>query len=180
MILGYETAKSAYGSAYRLGKAVADGKIYRIEEGVYSDLPNPSELAIVSYKYPKAVVTMLSAFFYHNLTDEIPDLIDLATDNSASVLLDPRIRQHYAPAGFLETGVVVMEQNGVKFRIYDLERTLIELLRNKANIPYDLYKEVIASYRNRTYSLDYQKFDEYLEGFPKARLIKRRLEEEVL
>ena len=180
MILRYEDAKRQFGSAYRLEKAVAEGTIYRIEEGIYSDSPHPSELAIISFKYPRGVVTMLSAFFYHNLTDVIPDIIDLATDNSSSALLDARIKQYYAPAGFLETGVIRMQSYDAEFRVYDLERTLIELLRNKEKIPYDIYKEVVANYRQKTYSLDYQKIDDYLEGFPKANLIKRRLIEEVL
>ena len=73
-----------------------------------------------------------------------------------------------------------MQSYDAEFRVYDLERTLIELLRNKEKIPYDIYKEVVANYRQKTYSLDYQKIDDYLEGFPKANLIRRRLMEEVL
>ena len=180
MLLDYETAKKTYGSHFLLQKALREGKIYKIEEGVYSTSASPSDLSIVAFKYPDYVVTMLSAFFYHGLTDEIPLRIDLATSNSANKLRDRRIIQHYAPDGFLKTGMTTMKRGETEFPIYDLERTLIELLRSKDKLPYDLYKEVLRNYRERLPQLDFQKIDDYLVGFPKANLIKKRIEQEVI
>ena len=39
--------------------------------------------------------------------------------------------------------------------IYDKERMLIELVRNKKNIPYDMYKEIVNNYRKIIESLNF-------------------------
>ena len=71
-------------------------------------------------------------------------------------------------------------RRGYPIRIYSKERMLIELLRSKGSLPYDLYKEILTSYRRIIDELDLRLIEEYLEGFPKARLIQKRLDEEVL
>ena len=40
-----------------------------------------------------------------------------------------------------------MEVDGATIPIYDKERMIIELLRNKNKMPKDLYKEVMGDYR---------------------------------
>ena len=42
----------------------------------------------------------------------------------------------------------------IKINIYDKERMLIDLARNKNKIGYDLYKEIISNYRKLANSLD--------------------------
>ena len=39
---------------------------------VYSDTGKENELQIVQWRHPRAVLTFESAYFYYDLTDEIP------------------------------------------------------------------------------------------------------------
>ena len=73
MVFSYEDCIQKYGSDYQIKKAVSCKKLYKIEKGVYSDKQYPSELSVITLKYPKAVFTMESAFYYHDLTDVIPE-----------------------------------------------------------------------------------------------------------
>ena len=57
------------------------------------------------YKYPNAVVTMKSAFFFHGLTDVIPDECDLATTRDAAKIKNERIKQYFVPDNFFEEGI---------------------------------------------------------------------------
>lgn len=57
---------------------------------------------------------------------------------------------------------------------------LIELLRNKNTMPYDLYKEILLKYRGLVNSLELWRIQEYAEKFPKSKMIKKALDEEVL
>ena len=70
-------------SRYQIERRVTDKKLYKIETGIYSDEEFPSELAVIAKKYPKAILTLNSAFFYYGLTDKIPDYYYLATDKKA-------------------------------------------------------------------------------------------------
>ncbi len=179
-LMSYKTAVNEQGSAERLKTALAEKTIFKIKEGVYSKEKNPPESAVVCFEYPRAVITMLSAFYHHGLTDSIPEKVDVAIPSSARAPHNAKIRVYYSPRGHHEPGVIIEEKHGYPIRVYCKERMLIELLRNKESMPYDLYKEVLSNYRRIVESLDLRLIDDLLEGFPKARLIQRRLMEEVL
>ena len=58
---------------YQIEKKVSNGELYKIEKGIYSNEKFPSELSVIAKKYPKAILTLNSAFFYYELTDKIPE-----------------------------------------------------------------------------------------------------------
>ena len=154
MILSYKEATSRYGNDYNLTKAVSDGLIFKQEEGVYSTERFEPEIGIVMKKYPKAVITGEYAFYTHGLTNVIPEKYDLATLSKAAPITDQRVRQNYVNDKVFSLGIIEKEVDGVKVRIYDKERMLIELLRKKNSMPYDLYKEIIMNYREIIGSLE--------------------------
>ena len=49
--------------------------------------------------------------------------------------------------------------------MYDKERLLIELIRKRASIPFDYYKEIILNYRYISEELDMYKIEEYVSLF---------------
>ena len=59
-------------------------------------------------------------------------------------------------------GVNNMTYMGVNIKAYDLERTLIEVVRNKTNIDNDSYREIIKSYSKIAKLLNNLKF--YLDN----------------
>ena len=72
MVYTHKELKSKYGSDYRIKKAVASGMLYKMESGIYSDDENNHYLEVFSKKYPNAIISGDSAYYYHNLTDVIP------------------------------------------------------------------------------------------------------------
>ena len=72
MLLSYNEAIEEYENAYKLAKAVSDGSIYKIEDGIYSTQKHISELEIILKKYPKSVLTGEYAFYVNVLTNLIP------------------------------------------------------------------------------------------------------------
>lgn len=179
MILTYKECIDKYGNDYQLKKAVAEGKIYRMETGVYSTKRYSAELEIIVNKYPDAILTGEYAFYCHDLTDVIPEKYYIATKAKAAKLKDSRIVQIYVRDDLLQLGVTEKEINGVIVKIYDKERMLIELLRNKNSMPYDLYKEIIYNYRKIINELQIWRIQEYADIFPKSKMVKKALEEEV-
>ena len=64
--------------------------------------------------------------------------------------------------------------------MHNRERMLLELIRNKFSMPYDYYKEIILNYRTIINDLDMQLVQDYLQQIPKAEMIRKVLEAEVL
>ena len=127
------------------------------------------------YKYPYTVVTMKSAFFFHGLTDVIPDECDLATTRDATKIKNKRVKQYFVPEG-IETA----DYKGYDIRIYNKERMLIELVRYKSKLPFDYYKEIILNYRKILPRLDIQKIQDYALMAPKSNKVLEILQMEVL
>lgn len=180
MLLSFREAVGYCGSQYRLNQALAEETLFKIEEGIYSTNRYESELATVMKKYSKAVLTGEYAFYCHGLTDIIPEKYDLATPSKSSKLRDARIRQVYVREDIFPLGIEEKEMDGQKIKIYDKERMLIELLRNKNSIPYDLYKEVLFNYREQINNLEIWRIQEYVALFPKSKMISKALDEEVM
>ena len=179
MILTYSDCIDRWKTDYMVKKAVEEGTLFQIEKGIYSDAPDVSTLAVISKKHPNAIITMDTAFYYHGLTDVIPDEYYLATDKHSAAIIDPRIRQIYVKSDILNIGVTNMQRRDATFKIYDRERMLIELLRYKNKLPYDYYKEILGNYRNLIYELDIERVQEYAATFPKSKTISALLDAEV-
>ena len=118
---------------------------------IYSDTKcKPRELELIQARYPAAVVTLLSAYYYYDLTDHIPDKYHLAMERGGTRIKDPGVIQHDVPVGTLNIGVDLTEINGTSMRIFDRERLLIETIRMRTKLPYDLYRLVAKGYNDDT------------------------------
>ena len=180
MLMNYAECEEKYGNPYQIKKAINSGCIYKIESGIYSDVQYCSNLSILVKKYPNAILTGDYAFYYHGLTDLIPDKYTLATKSNATVILDDRVNQVYVRNNLFLLGIMEIDIDDAHAKIYDKERMLIELLRNKNTMPYDLYKEVLLNYRNIIDSLEIWRIQEYASIFPKSKMIINTLEKEVM
>ena len=165
MILLYKELINKYNSDYKIKKLIDEGKIIKVEKGIYSDNENVNYLEILAKKYPDAVFTMNSAFYYHNLTDVIPDKEYLAIKRDSTKISDDRIKVIYYQDKFFDIGKTTIKVNGVEINIYDKERMLIELIRNEKSIGFDYYKEIINNYREIKDELNIKKISEYISKY---------------
>lgn len=180
MIYTYNECIDRYKNDYQIKKALDSGELRKVEAGIYSDEDFELETAVISKKYPKAVFTMDSAFYYLGLTDTVPDKYHLVTDKDSSKIRDGRVMQSFENNSILELGVTEREVDGVKLRMYSYERMLLELLRNKNKMPFDRYKEIIQNYRKRVDKMDITLLLDMAEEMPKSDMIIKALELEVL
>ena len=165
MILLYKELIQKHKSDYKIKKLIKEGRIFKIEKGVYSDQENVVYLDIITKKYPNAIFTMDSAFYYHNLTDIIPDKEYLALRRDSTKINDNRIKVTYYQDKFFEIGKSTLKVNGVDIQVYDKERMLIELIRNRKTMGFDYYKEIIGNYREIRETLNTKKIAEYISKF---------------
>lgn len=179
MIFSYNDCLKQYGNNYQIEKAAESKKLYKIAPGIYSDKERVSELELITFKYPTAIFTLNSAFYYHGLTDVIPEKYYLATSKDSYKIANPNIKQVFHRDDKFKIGATTMNYQNSNINIYDRERMLIELVRNKTKLPFDYYKEVIENYRNRTDILDVEKLQDYISQFPKQNHIFNTIQLEV-
>lgn len=179
MLFTHKELLNKYKSNYQIQKAVREQKIFKIEKGIYADKKNVHYLEVIVKKYPQAIITGESAYYYHNLTDVIPDKIYLATKRNAVRIKDKRIKQILVSNNLFELGKEDLVFEGVSINIYNKEKMLIELVKNKSNVPFDYYKEVILNYRNIVDELQNWKIEQYLENYCSEERILDIIQKEV-
>ena len=180
MLMTTSECIAKYGSFYRIAKAIQNGELQKIAHGVYSDGKRYRDVEKLQKIYPTSVVTMLSAYYYYGLTDNIPDKIHLAVERDGTKINDKKVIQYFVPKGTGGIGVVSAQLHNMNLRIFDKERLLIETIRQRTKIPSDLFHEVISNFRKIAESLYPAKMEDYLESFPKKNIIFEAIKREVL
>ncbi len=168
-----------YGTRYNLLKALKNKEIFKLDHGIYSDKDLVNSMVVVSKKYPGAIITMDSAFYYYNLTDVIPIKTYVATNSKSNVITNEKIVQFWVPKEKLNAGKDEIIIDGEKVRIYNKERLLVELIRKRNQIPFDYYKEIISNYRKIVDDLDMHKIEKYLSLYKNEANLANALMREV-
>ena len=179
MIYTYSELKDNGLDNYNINKKVANKELYKIESGLYSDTEKYNHLEYIVKRYPNSIFTSESAFFYLGLTDYIPSKYFLATKHNAKKIVNDKIEQIFMSNHFFETGKSELNYNNVKINIYNKERMLIELIRNKNTISFDYYKEIIGNYREIADEIDMSLLADYLECFANGKNIFEIIHREV-
>lgn len=179
MIYTYSELKNNGLDNYNINKKVANKELYKIESGLYSDTEKYNSLEYIVKRYPNSIFTSESAFFYLGLTDYIPSKYFLATKHNAKKMLNDKIEQIFMANHFFEIGKSQVNYNNVQINIYNKERMLIELIRNKNNFAFDYYKEIISNYREIADEIDMSLLADYLECFTNGKNIFEIIHREV-
>lgn len=179
MLYSYDELIKKYGTRYNIQKALKTNELYKLEHGIYSDKKIVDPLLLYSKKYPYAVITMDSAFYYYELTDVIPNKVYLATPSKYRTIKNDKIVQIFTDKNILDVGKTIVKINNQDVYMYDKERLLVELIRKRKQMPFDYYKEIIANYRDIIDDLDIQKIENYLSLFKNDLNLSEALQREV-
>lgn len=128
--------------------SVEKRKYKRVSHGIYVDDGEfISELEQLFARYPRATLTLQSAFEHYELSDFVPDKYYLVTPYNAHVIDSAKVCQSYMDEATMQIGrEKVLTQYGHIF-IFDKERMLIELFRLRNKFGNDYFMEVVSSYR---------------------------------
>lgn len=180
MLFTYVDMLEKYGSAYQINRAVNSGSLFKVARGLYSDERHPNPNAVACALYPCAVITMDSAFYFHGLTDVVPEIVHVATPRNSTRIRNAVFRQYFMETKFMRCGVTSAEADGTVIRVFSKERMLVELLRNVALLPMDYYKELIGSYRRMVDALDMREVEDCMALYSRADSLFEMLQREVL
>lgn len=161
MIFTYKECIERFGSDYRIKKEIDAGNLFQKEKGIYSDRKLCSELEIIVAKYPRAIFTGESAYYYYGFTDVIPECYCLVTVRKDTRIKDKRIKQTFVNHYLYEFGKCSLKYQNATISIYSKERLLVDLVRFKSKVSFDYYKEIISNYRRTVDELDFFSVEDY-------------------
>ncbi len=152
-------------SRYTLYKMRDEGILEQLSRGIYrlSELPaigNP-DLVTVSLRIPNAVICLISALAFHNLTTQIPHVIDIALPRTARnpSLEYPAICVHRFSEKTWSPGIEERVIDTVPIRIYNAEKTIADCFRYRNQLGMDIILESLRLYAKK----DDVKYDKLLE-----------------
>lgn len=173
MIIRHKDLVNKGYSAYQIKKLVEDKKLFFVKKGVYSTDKNINYFEMIAKKHPNAIYTLETAAFIYGLKKKLPSTYYVASKQKDRKMKEDFIKQIFMTDDLYHIGVNNMTYQNVNIKAYDLERLLIEIVRNKTNIDNDSYKEIINGYAKIAKLLNRRKLDEYLPHFKNQKIIER-------
>ncbi|NLF95698.1 MAG: transcriptional regulator [Candidatus Riflebacteria bacterium] len=141
------------------------GIIERLSRGVYkladTEQVSQPDLVIVATRIPQAVICLISALAFHEMTSQIPHEVSFAIAKGAETpRIDfPPISVHRFSGEALTAGVQKHEIDGVTVRIFCPEKTIADCFKFRNKIGMDIALEALKLYKAR-------------KGFNSSELIK--------
>jgi predicted transcriptional regulator of viral defense system len=142
-------------SHYKINQMVEQGVLVKLNKKFYENKTFQGEELEYYYAYayvPDGVVCLLSAAVYYNLSSYRPDAIDVAIPRKArvSTLPDwPEINVCYFTDDRFETGIETIADGNNQFRIYDIEKTVVDVVYYREKVGILETKEVLTTYLQR-------------------------------
>jgi predicted transcriptional regulator of viral defense system len=144
-----------------LTRLYQQGMIRRVSRGVYAPIATkPSEsntLAIASTRVPRAVICLISALYYYDLTTQIPWEVWLAIPkhSRAPKLTDFPVRPVWYSPKMLTSGVTTVTIDGAPVRIFSPAKTIVDCFRYRHKIGMDVCLEALREgWRRRLFTMD--------------------------
>ena len=160
-IISMKELKDIGFSQYMVGKLVDEGKLIKLNKSYYEITGYYGEESDFYYTEayaPSGVICLLSAAVYYNLTTYIPDEIDIAIPRKAKVSTIPEwppMKIHYYTDERHALGMVTVQEGRNQFRIYDIEKTVVDIVFYREKVGIEETKEILHNYlRRRERQLD--------------------------
>ena len=150
--------------------------IERIEKGVYVKKGKfVNDFFLLQQRYKTGIFSHNTALYFYNLTDRTPLKYDLTFQNNIRVK-DEIVSSHYTKADYFEIGQTELKlQDGTTIKIYDLERTIIDILRDRNKIDLQIFNTAINGYMKRK-DKNLVKLSKYAKIFKQENVLKKYME----
>lgn len=137
---------------YAVDVLLEKGLLERVQRGIYRLTSHPyDEKTEVARRIPAGVFCMFTACAYYELSTFTSAELHVAVPRKARIFLPeyPPVKLYYWSRIPLETGVIEIDSAGSKVKMYDLEKTVSDIIRLRNKIGSDLAREVMRNYVRR-------------------------------
>ena len=162
ILLSEELASEDIPSIY-LTRLIEQGKLQRFDRGIYvAEGGQCDEYYFFQKRYKVAIYSYLSALYLHQLTDVIPNKLEVTLYRGYNPhRMGENIIKHFVTKELYELGVVDCKtMYGNIVSVYNLERTICDLVKNRKSIDSELFSKTLNRYI-RTSNKDLSKLYRY-------------------
>lgn len=155
IIISIEELKEQGLTLYKINQLVEQGVLRKLNKKFYKNTDYQGEESDFYYAYayvPAGVICLMSAAVYYNLTTYRPDSVDVAIERKArvSTLPDwPEVNLYYYTNDWFELGIETIADGKNQFRIYDIEKTVVDIVFYREKVGMEEMKEVLVNYLRR-------------------------------
>ena len=145
---------------------VKEGELVRETRGIYrlaeSEMPSDPDLVQVSLLVPKAVICLISALYFYELTTQIPHRVYIALPQNVARprVKYPPLEVFWVTNSLHSVGMDVQVLDGVKVRIYNREKTVADCFKFRNRVGEDVALEALKDYIRQP-KMDVHKLLEY-------------------
>jgi len=136
-----------------LTRMIEKGLIERVARGVYLEKDTlEDEYFITQAICRKGVFSHETALYFHDLCDRTPIKYQLTIPSyyNTKLLKNKKYEFFYLKEELYRIGIMEMRTSyGNKIRVYDLERTICDIIRNKKRIEIALFIDAMKRYAER-------------------------------
>ena len=142
-------------SYYKIRKLEANRILSRINRNTYENLyykGDENDFFDADAYVSRGVICLMSAARYYGLTNFLPDVVDVAIERKqkVSTLPDwPRIQVHYFDCSRMNIGVAKIQDGENKFCIFDIEKTVVDIVYYRNKIGVEETTEILKNYLKR-------------------------------
>ena len=141
-------------SRYAIEKYLNSKVLQKLSYGKYCLQDNPpDEFSTIQSRSQKIVFSHSTALYLLNLSDRVPITYDITVPQGYNV---QRIKRDFPSTNFYYSkpelwalGLETVETPfGFKINVYDKERTILDVIKNKKRVDYQIYTQAIKEYFN--------------------------------
>ncbi len=142
-------------SYYKMGQLEKNGLLHRVNRTTYENLSykgDENDFFSAEAYVPNGVICLMSAARYYGLTNFLPDAVDVAIDRKKKVSTLPEwpeLRIFYFNPARMDIGVTEVIEDGNKFHIFDIEKTVVDIIYFRNKIGIEETSEVLKNYLKR-------------------------------
>ncbi|MZQ98394.1 MAG: hypothetical protein GT601_12025 [Acidaminobacter sp.] len=164
-----------------INQLVEEGRLRKLNKSNFENCDfsgEDSDFYYVQAYTPSGVICLLSAAVYYRLSNYRPDAIDIAVPKNKRIttLPDwPYFKLYYFDELRYETGMIKVGDLNNWFKIYDVEKTVVDVIYYRNKVGIEETKEILINYLNRE-DRDLNKLIRYGELLKCSDILKTYLE----
>jgi len=136
-------------STRHLTDLVKNKKIEKVKSGLYLDTQYMSDEFFETLYNTSGVFSHTTALYFHNLADRTPINFDITVANEykGSLQNNKRVNLFYIKKDLCSLGQSEMKSpNNLPVRVYDMERTICDIIRNEKRIETEIFVSALQKY----------------------------------
>ena len=142
-------------SYYKISKLEEQGILLKVNRSTYENLSykgDENDFFSAEAFVPNGVICLMSAARYYELTNFLPDAVDVAIERKKKVNTLPKwpeLRIYYFDPSRMDLGVTEIWDGDNNFHIFDIEKTVVDIIYYRNKIGIEETSEVLKNYLKR-------------------------------